>query len=147
MEIPTCLSIVVNQSHVLMIEKKRGIGKGYLTFPGGKVEEESPEECAIRELEEEVGVNGYDPKFAGRILFRQLNGGVMSMYVYLFTKFQGEPRETEEAKPIWWRVEELPFDRMWQDDRFWLRKVLSAKVVDCVFLFTDDWSDMVEGYC
>ncbi|AWR95159.1 8-oxo-dGTP diphosphatase [Acidianus brierleyi] len=147
MELPTCLSIVIKDNEVLMIEKKRGLGKGLLTFPGWKIENETSYECALRELEEEVNVKGYDPLYAGRILFKQENGYVISMYVYLIRKFSGVIKETDEAKPFWQRTDDIPYARMWQDDRFWLYKVLSGKIVDCVFTFSNDWSEIMEGYC
>jgi hypothetical protein len=34
------------------------------------------------------------------------------------------PRETREAKPVWYDLGALPFDRMWEDDRYWLPLIL-----------------------
>ncbi|NON63550.1 8-oxo-dGTP diphosphatase [Acidianus sp. RZ1] len=147
MELTTCLTIVKNSNHLLMIEKKRGLGKGYITFPGGKVEVETPDVCTVRELKEEVGITGYSPRNVARIIFVQKSGKVNVMYVYQITNFSGHMVETEEAKPFWIDKNKLPFEKMWIDDRFWLPKVLGGKYVDCIFMFSDNWENLLEGNC
>jgi 8-oxo-dGTP diphosphatase len=73
-----------------MIKKKRGLGEGLITFPGGKVEEnENPLECAIRETEEEVGVKIINPQKVGVIIFKQTGGSIQVMHVFLAREFIG----------------------------------------------------------
>lgn len=131
-----------------MIKKKRGLGEGLITFPGGKVKDgETPLECAMRETEEEVGIKMLNPKKVGVIIFKQTNGSVQVMHVYLATEFMGSIKESDEAIPIWVSYADLPFKDMWVDDRIWLPLVLEGRYVYCVFEFTDDWKFMTSSSC
>ena len=50
---PSCLFI--KGSRVLLIEKLTGIGQGKINGPGGKIDPgETPEQCVIRECQEEL---------------------------------------------------------------------------------------------
>ena len=40
------------------------------------------------------------------------------MPLFWINKWEGEPEESEEMKPIWFNVEEIPYDQMWQDDKY-----------------------------
>ena len=37
------------------------------------------------------------------------------------------PRETDEMEPRWFSVDEVPYEQMWQDDKFWLPAVLGCE--------------------
>ena len=41
-------------------------------------------------------------------------------------------------KPIWFNVEEIPYDQMWQDDKYQLPLVLENKVLNGKFKFGKD---------
>lgn len=43
-----------------------------------------------------------------------------------------------EIKPQWFNENEIPFDRMWNDDIHWLPLVLENKFLKAYFLFKDD---------
>ena len=50
------LTFILREGQVLLIRKKRGLGAGKINGPGGKLEKnESLAECAVREVQEEVG--------------------------------------------------------------------------------------------
>ena len=51
------LLFVRQADRVLLIRKKRGLGAGNINGPGGRLDAgESPQECAIREVQEELRV-------------------------------------------------------------------------------------------
>ncbi|WP_049927058.1 8-oxo-dGTP diphosphatase [Halopiger goleimassiliensis] len=123
---------------VLLIEKRRGLGEGWYNGPGGKLEDgETPRECAVRETREEVGLQA-DPgalEKAGELTFL-LDGEVHTFcHVFRTTEFDGEPRPSDEARPEWVRVDDVPYDRMWEDDRIWLPAVLEGDTVAGEFAF------------
>jgi 8-oxo-dGTP diphosphatase len=58
--------IIEKNGQVLLIKRTNVHGAGTWSTPGGHLEYgESPEECAIREVKEETGVNIGDVKFRG----------------------------------------------------------------------------------
>lgn len=62
------LCYAVHQDRVLMLHRSKEPNKGLWIAPGGKLEfDESPQECALRELEEETGLRGRRPKLRGLI--------------------------------------------------------------------------------
>lgn len=131
------LSFIFNKDQVLLGLKKKGFGKGYWNGFGGKIETgEKPVQAAAREIQEECKLKASRLKPAGKLYFhfdddpRRIEG-------FLFTthKFSGQPEETAEMKPQWYNIHELPFDQMWEDDRFWLPYVLMGKKVHATFRF------------
>ena len=56
--------IIRNGDQVLLMKRQNSHGDGTWSMPGGHLEYgEAPEECAIREAEEETGVHIADPTF------------------------------------------------------------------------------------
>ena len=41
-------------------------------------------------------------------------------------------------RPCWFRLTEIPFDRMWPDDRHWLPLFLEGKRLEGTFYFLDE---------
>ena len=50
----------------------------------------------------------------------------------------GEPQESEEMKPAWFKIDSIPFESMWADDIFWLPEVLKGNVIKAGFTFGID---------
>ena len=124
------LLFLVEEGHVLLIHKKRGIGAGKINAPGGKADPgESALAAAVRETEEEVGLTPLDPQERGELWFRFLaDGSVLQCIVFLARAHAGGPaRETEEAVPEWFPLDALPYDLMWDDDRHWVPLLLAGK--------------------
>ncbi len=137
----------LRKGKVLLIEKKRGLGKGFFNGVGGKVHaNESVEEGARRECEEEICVAPVKLSWSGLLEFvnRSKEGKEMIyVHVFLCKKWKGKPKETEEAKPFWFGLNEIPWDRMWEDDRFWLPYVLKGRKIFASFEF-ENWK-MIQG--
>ncbi|AAL64062.1 8-oxo-dGTP diphosphatase [Pyrobaculum aerophilum] len=137
------LLYLIQGERVLLILKKRGLGKGLFNGVGGKVKPgETPEQAVVREAEEEIGVKPIQLSWRGLLEFWNLeNGQVESIHyvhVYVSEKYVGEPRESDEAAPLWFEKGNIPYDRMWEDDRLWLPVVLDGKRVYGKFEF-EDW--------
>ena len=124
-ELTGTLMFVVDPPRVLLIEKKTGHGAGKINAPGGKLEAgESPLVCAQRETFEEVGIQVSDARLAAELKFVDVHWSQWYGYAFVAPGFVGVPRETREAKPVWYDLGALPFDRMWEDDRYWLPLIL-----------------------
>ena len=133
------LLFVVKEGHVLLILKKRGLGAGKVNGPGGRLDDgETPHECAIREVEEELLVTPVGVRQVGELRFQFVDGLSIHGFVFRADDCVGEPTETDEAVPMWTPVDEVPYDRMWADDRLWLPYMLQEKEFDGRFIFDDD---------
>jgi ADP-ribose pyrophosphatase YjhB (NUDIX family) len=136
----TTLCFFIKEGWVLLAMKKRGFGEGKWNGVGGKLKEhETAREAILREIKEEIGVDvaGEDLKNAGTLRFRYDGKPEWDQVCEVFTTgvWKGEPAESEEMRPRWYPIGELPFEAMWIDDPYWLPKVLAGKTVDGEFLF------------
>jgi 8-oxo-dGTP diphosphatase len=133
------LLFVIRGEEILLILKKRGLGAGKINGPGGRVQPgESPRDCAIREVEEELGVTPLGVRACGELRFQFLDGLSIHGSVFRAEGCAGEPRETAEAVPLWTRISEIPYQRMWADDRLWLPHLLAGRRFEGRFLFDGD---------
>lgn len=119
---------------VLLGEKLTGIGQGKVVAPGGKSEEgESPERTAVREIHEEVGltVAAEHLQPVGEISYPFLGRPELSQrsFVFIARNFEGTVRPSREIDARWWRVRDIPYDRMWADAVLWLPKALGGEFV------------------
>lgn len=130
------LVFIAREGEVLLIHKKTGLGAGKINGPGGKLEPgESAIEAAVREVEEELHITPRNLREMGELHFDFADGLKLYCTVFLGSEFEGTPTETREAKPEWFPIAELPFDRMWPDDRYWLPQMLSGRRFRAWFRF------------
>jgi ADP-ribose pyrophosphatase YjhB (NUDIX family) len=142
------LTFLIKDSKVLLGMKKRGFGKGKWNGFGGKPEAgESVEDAAIRETKEESQVLSLNLKQVGVIDFIFHGKAVTSwserVTIFITDQWKGEPGETEEMKPAWFRFSEIPYEAMWEDDKHWLPLILKGEKVSGVFNF-DENSKLVD---
>lgn len=132
-KIEATLTFFVDGDKILLGEKKRGFAKGTLNGIGGKQDEgETIEQAMVRECQEEIGVTPIDYEKVGQIDFDSWYKGErskMKMHIYKCYDFAGTIAETEEIIPHWFDVNNIPFDRMLEDDLLWLPDVLKGKKV------------------
>ena len=133
------LMFVMHSKKLLLIRKKRGLGAGKINGPGGKRDlGETIQECAHREIHEELCVRVRESEKRARLRFQFIDGYSLDVHVFLTTDYTGTPTETEEAVPIWANLDSIPFDEMWEDDRLWLPWVLAGEYADGRFVFDGD---------
>ncbi len=131
---------------VLLAMKKRGFGANRWNGVGGKLEPgETVEQALIRECQEEIGVTPTHYWPVAEHDFVQ-DADVddpwhMYVYAYLCDAWDGEPVETEEMAPQWFSVEDIPYDEMWDDDKYWLPQVLAGTLIRGSYTF--DHTDML----
>jgi len=124
---------------VLLGMKKRGFGEGRWNGFGGKVEEgETIEQAMQREMQEECGILLKDFDKRGVLEFEfQGQPEILQVHVFSAKDFEGDPIETEEMRPQWFSVKEIPFAKMWPDDKHWFPLFLEGKNFKGRFLFQD----------
>jgi len=134
---------------VLLGRKKRGFGVGKLNGLGGKVHAgETPIRTIVREVQEEAGlvITPETLRAVGTITFSFPFDRSADHYVHLFitSHWEGEPRESAEMAPAWHPLDAIPFDRMWDDDRYWLPRVLAGERIRARFTFAEDNETVAE---
>lgn len=144
-EATLCHPIV--DGEVLLIRKQRGLGEGNLVGPGGKLEPgETPLEAAVREVREELTVTPTGVEKCGEFgfHFRDDTPEEDSMYVHVFTAdgVDGTPSETEEAVPVWYPADDIPYEEMWVDDRVWMPHMFAGETFTGTFVLTDEGDAM-----
>ena len=132
------LLFVIQDGRILLIRKKRGLGAGNINGPGGKLDPgEVALESALREIEEEIGIVAHDPEEMGVLHFQFIDGLKMHCTVFRSSSFEGEPVETEEAIPMWFDCDKIPYEEMWEDDRHWLPGMIGSRKFDAYFVFEE----------
>jgi len=133
------LLFVRKDDSILLIRKKRGLGEGKINGPGGKQNEgESVMECAVREVEEELCITPNGVQAHGELRFQFIDDYSIHVHVYMASGFTGTPEETDEAIPLWFTIDAIPYDEMWEDDKIWLPEVLNGKTINGKFIFDGD---------
>lgn len=116
---------------ILLGYKKRGFGKGKWNGVGGKVEEgESLRAAVVRECEEEIGIMPHGPVRLGHIRFFNPDDATFEHDCHIFVALDwdgGEPQETEEMRPQWFDIRDIPYDKMWPDEKIWLPHLLNGE--------------------
>jgi 8-oxo-dGTP diphosphatase len=144
----TCLCLLLRTRgdgtrEVLLGFKKTGFGKGKIVAPGGHVEPgESTVAAAAREVKEEVGIQvAHDALTeAAKLTFLFPEHPSWDMDVAIFTSadWSGEATESYEIRPQWFPVTALPLDRMWDDGKHWLPRVLAGERLHATFSYAAD---------
>lgn len=140
---------------LLGLRKKvsNGLGVNLISGLGGKVgdveglEEETDDDALIRELQEEIGVTPTSFRNLGRIrfIFPHKPKWNQEVSVYVVDGWQGDPIETEAIKPLWFPINEIPFDKMWDDNYYWVPRVLNGVTVNATFLLGEE-NQVIEHY-
>lgn len=133
------LVFVFRGDELLLINKKTGLGKGKVNGPGGKVDPgETPEVCAVRECQEELSITVSDLEYCGQHRFQFVDGYSIHVWVYRTTVYEGSPCSSPEADPLWVRQHEVPYDKMWEDDRLWLPMMIRGERFQTRWIFDGD---------
>ncbi|XP_076764059.1 oxidized purine nucleoside triphosphate hydrolase [Xylocopa sonorina] len=131
------LVFVRKTTEILLGLKKRGFGKDKWNGFGGKVEPgESILQGAMRELREECGLSAQELKKTGILEF-EFEGDKVLLEVHVFEtyKYSGEVTESEEMRPKWYNLKDIPFTQMWADDKYWFPYMLRGELFKGYFLY------------
>ncbi|MGI6054703.1 MAG: NUDIX hydrolase [Clostridium sp.] len=107
------------------VRKKQDVNAGKWIGVGGHFEEnESPEECLVREVREETGLRLETWRFRGIVTF--MAKGWPTEYMCLFTADapEGEVLDCEEGELCWIPKGEIMNLNLWEGDRIFLRFLL-----------------------
>ena len=137
-----CYVINKKSNSTLMIhrvKKENDYHQGKWNGLGGKFESgESPEECAIREIKEESGLNVKSVTMKGFITFPMFDGKE-DWYVFLFVTddFEGELIDSNEGDLAWIPNEKLTEINLWDGDKIFIPWLFKDKFFSAKFNYKD----------
>ena len=103
------------------VKKKKDVNEGKWIGVGGHVEEnESPDECILREVEEETGLTLKNCIPRGLVTFVSDTYEGEWMHLYTADEFEGALTECREGVLKWVPKNEIEKLNLWQGDRIFL---------------------------
>lgn len=132
------LCYVIKDNKTLMIyrnKKENDYHEGKWNGLGGKFETgESPEDCAIREMKEETGLDVKNPIMKGFITFPNFDGvDDWYVFVFVFKEFEGELIDSPEGHLEWIDNDKLTELNLWDGDKIFLPWLFQEKFFSAKF--------------
>jgi len=138
---------IIQDGKILLQYKAAGkFGEGKWNGPGGKIKpDETPVEGVIREVKEETGLTILDPVLNGLIdfYFGEKPEPDWITYIFRVTEFEGKIIPNDEGELRWFRVEDIPYEDMWQDDAYWLPAFIEGKQLEGTFWFNAAGTELI----
>lgn len=137
------LCYLKKNNQTLMIhrtKKDNDIHKGKWNGLGGKLEPgETPEECAIRETQEEAGLTVVNPILKGVLTFPNFaNDEDWYAFVFIANEFEGDLIDSPEGKLKWIDDAELLNLNLWEGDRIFLPWLERHRFFSGKFVYQDE---------
>ena len=136
------LCYIKDNGKTLMVyrnKKPNDIHVGKWNGLGGKFEPgESPEECAVREVLEESGLQIHKPKLHGLLMFPNFKDDDWYVFVFTAREFSGELIDSPEDRLEWIRNEQLLDLNLWESDHIFLPWIRAGKFFSAKFVYDGD---------
>jgi 8-oxo-dGTP diphosphatase len=123
--INTSLCYILRDGKCLMLhrtKKENDLNKDKWIGIGGKFEDkESPEDCVLREVNEETGLTLTDYRYRGVVTFVSDRWPTEYMHLFTATGFAGELKQCDEGELEWLDWSQLTVIPHWEGDEIFLR--------------------------
>ncbi|SFG10072.1 8-oxo-dGTP diphosphatase [Lachnospiraceae bacterium C7] len=126
----TLCYIEKDEKYLMMhrVKKENDINKDKWVGVGGHFEEdETPEECLLREVLEETNLRLKKYKLRGIITFISDQWETEYMFLYTATDFEGEIGECDEGNLEWVKKEEVFNLPIWEGDKIFFEMLNTRK--------------------
>jgi 8-oxo-dGTP diphosphatase len=124
------------------IKKANDMHAGKWNGLGGKLEAgESPEQCVIREVREESGLQISQPRYHGLLLFADFKSEDWYVWVFSADQFSGQlinPDESREGHLAWIPDGEVNALPLWPSDHIFLPWLEKEKIFSARFQYEDE---------
>lgn len=132
------LCVLKKGNGLLMGMKKVRFGAGYYNGFGGKLDKnETLEECIVREVKEESGLDLVEFEKRGVLTF-ELMDSLKEVHIYEGISWSGEAIESDEMAPIWLKADNLPYNKMWDSDKLWYPYFFDKKSFNGWIIFDEN---------
>ena len=142
MKIGTLCYIKKNNKTLMLhrVKKENDMHKNKWNGLGGKlIPGESPEECVIREIKEESGLNIKNPSLKGIITFPKFDN-IEDWLVFVFTanQFSGDLIDSDEGNLKWIDDSDLLNLNMWEGDKIFIPWLSRNKLFSAKFYYSNN---------
>ncbi len=149
MTIQATLCFIFKDNRILLLKKSKGlVGQGKWNAPGGKIlPHEEPKACAVREVFEETRLIVKNVEEVGLLYFYnngQRENAIWTVHTFLSRRFDGVPIDGREGQLEWFSVDALPFDEMWEDDKYWYKLALEGTRFEGWFYYSGDFEKLID---
>jgi 8-oxo-dGTP diphosphatase len=121
------------------VKKANDIHAGKWNGLGGKLEPgESPEQCVIREVREEAGLEIVCPHYHGLLIFADFAGDDWFVWVFTADEFSGDLIESSEGHLKWIPDEQVTTLNLWPSDQIFLPWLKKDKIFSARFQYHGD---------
>ncbi|MBC8174966.1 MAG: 8-oxo-dGTP diphosphatase [Candidatus Marinimicrobia bacterium] len=119
------------------VKKENDMHMGKWNGLGGKIiPGETPEECVIREVEEESGLKIKNPNLKGFITFPAFDGFEdWYVFVYTATDFSRRLKKSDEGILRWINNSELLTLPLWDGDKIFLKWLSNDRLFSAKFIY------------
>ena len=128
------------------VKKKNDINKDKWIGIGGHFEQdESPEECVLREVKEETGYTLTSYQYRGLVTF--VSGSGVTEYMSLFTadEFEGEEIPCNEGNLEWVEKAQVYSLNIWEGDKIFFRLLEEKRPFFSLKLVYDGGDTLIEA--
>ncbi len=123
-ELSTLCYLERDDSYLMLhrVVKKNDVNRDKWIGVGGHFEQdESPEECVLREVREETGYTLTDMRARGVVTFISGDGVTEYMFLFTATSWEGTPVPCDEGVLEWVPKADVPRLELWEGDRIFFR--------------------------
>jgi 8-oxo-dGTP diphosphatase len=124
MKLTTLCYIEKDDSYLMLhrVKKENDLNHDKWIGVGGKFEQdETPEECLLREVQEETGLTLTKYRFRGIVTFLSDEWEGEYMHLYTATEYTGELTECSEGCLEWVRKKDIEKLHIWEGDKIFFR--------------------------
>ena len=126
-------------------KKENDVNKGKWIGVGGKFETgEAPEECLLREVMEETGLELTSYRYRGLLSFIYADKEPEYIFTYTADGFSGELHECNEGELKWVKIEDIKYLSLWEGDRIMHRLLEEGSGVFSLKLVYDEEDRLLE---
>lgn len=138
----TTIGFLIRSDEICLGMKKVRYGIRKWNGFGGRVgdkeefKNETVEDGLEREANEEFNIDLVNFEKIAEISYKSFDGSDdIFANVFICKEWVGEPSESEEISPKWFKISEIPYDNMWPNDKIWMPLVLEGKKLNASFVF------------
>ena len=132
MKLTTLCYIEQDEKYLMLhrVKKENDLNHDKWIGVGGKLEDgETPEECLLREVQEETGYTLTQYRLRGIITFLSDEWESETMYLYTATGFTGTQCTCDEGNLVWVPKKEIESLKLWEGDKIFFRLLEEDKGV------------------